>query len=147
MKFRLVVSFVCLVPLFYLAMHHMFREWFGLPVPGFVAAAFHGPENGLTLAFSQFLLLLPILYVNRGYFQNGFGALARRAPNMDTLIAVGSSAAAAYGVYAIFRIGIGLSRGDFQAVGMLLMNIYFESAGMILTLVTLGKFLEARSKG
>ena len=146
-KRRLAVSFAFWIPLMYLAMHHMFLEWFGLPVPPFIAAAFHGVQNSLSFAFAQFLLLLPILYANREYYRVGFRALWKRAPNMDSLIAVGSSAAAAYGVYAIFRIGSALGRGDAAAAQQFSENLYFESAGTILTLITLGKYLEAKSKG
>lgn len=147
MKARLIVSFVFWIPLMYLAMHHMFKEWFGLPVPAFIDAAFHGPENGITFAFTQFLLLLPIAYVNRKYFRNGFKALLKKAPNMDTLIAIGSSAAIVYGIYSIFSIGYSLGHGNPDMADRYLMDIYFESAGTILTLITLGKYLESRSKG
>ena len=82
----------------YISMYHMFNEWFGLPVPSFVNAAFHGTENGITFAFTQFLLLIPIVYVNRKYFEVGFKTLAKRSPNMDSLIAIGSSAAIIYGI-------------------------------------------------
>lgn len=147
MKRRLIVSFVFWIPLMYLAMHHMLYEWIGLPVPGFIKAAFHGAENGINFAFAQLLLLAPIVYVNRKYFQVGFKSLAKRAPNMDSLIAMGSAAAIVYGIFAIFRIGYGLGHGDMSTVDSYLMDIYFESAGTILTLITLGKYLEARSKG
>jgi len=147
MKFRLVVSFIFLIPLLYIAMHHMLKMWIGLPVPAFIAGAFHGPENGITFAFTQFLLLLPIVYVNRKYFQTGFKTLFKRSPNMDSLIAIGSSAAIVYGIYAIFRIGYSLGHGDSSAADLFLSDIYFESAGTILTLITLGKYLETRAKG
>lgn len=147
MKTRLIVSFIFWVPLMYLAMHHMLKEWFGLPVPQFMVNAFHGTENGIVYAFAQFLLLLPILYVNRNYYRVGFRTLAKRSPNMDSLIAVGSSAAVVYGVYAIFRIGYALGHGDAAAAQHYLSDLYFESAGTILTLITLGKYLETRSKG
>jgi P-type Cu+ transporter len=146
-KTRLIVSFAFWIPLMYLAMHHMLYMWFGLPVPPFMTAAFHGTENGVVFALTQFLLLLPILYVNRGYYRTGFRALAKRAPNMDSLIAVGSSAAVAYGIYAIYRIGWAIGHGNFAVAEQSLSNLYFESAGTILTLITLGKYLEARSKG
>lgn len=147
MKQRLIISFVFWVPLMYLAMHHMLNEWIGLPVPDFIKAAFHGPENGVVFAFAQFLLLLPIVYVNRKYFQVGFKTLAKRSPNMDSLIAIGSTAAIVYGVFAIFRIGYGLGHGDMATADHYLMDLYFESAATILTLITLGKYLETRSKG
>lgn len=147
MKTRIIVSAAFLVPLLYIAMFHMLKDWIGLPVPAFIHNTFHGPENGITFAFTQLLLLLPIVYVNRKYFITGFKTLAKRAPNMDSLIAIGSSAAIVYGIYAIFRIGYSLGHGDMATADHFLMDIYFESAGTILTLITLGKFLEARSKG
>lgn len=144
---RFIISVIFLVPLMYIAMYHMFYEWFALPVPPFVIRLFHGDENVITFAFAQFLLLLPILYVNRKYFISGFKNLIRRAPNMDTLIALGASAAALYGIAAIFMLGYGLGHGDTALVHRYSMDIYFESAGTILTLITLGKYLEAKSKG
>lgn len=146
-KARLIVSFLFWIPLMYLAMHQMLQKTIGLPVPPFFVSAFHGPENGVVFAFTQFLFLLPILYVNREYYRVGFRALWKRAPNMDSLIAVGSSAAVAYGVYAIFRIGYALGHGDAATAQHFVSNLYFESAGTILTLITLGKYLEAKSKG
>ncbi len=139
MKKRLVVSFVFLIPLFYLSMGHMM----GLPVPAF----FHGNQNAMAFAFTQFLLTLPILVVNHKYFRVGFKTLFKGAPNMDSLIAIGSSAAVVYGVFAIYKIGWGLGHGDMAMVERYTMDLYFESAGMILALITLGKFLEARAKG
>lgn len=139
MKRRLVASFLFLIPLFYLSMGHMM----GWPLPAF----FHGAENAITFAFTQILLLLPILYVNDKYFKVGFKTLFKGAPNMDSLIAIGSTAAVVYGIVAIFQIGIGLGRGDLNYVNHWSMDLYFESAGMILALITLGKFLETRSKG
>ncbi len=147
MKRRLAISIGFLVPLMYISMHHMFYEWFGLPVPAFVKAAFHGNENALAFGFSQFLLLLPILYVNQKYFKVGFRTLFRGSPNMDSLIAIGASAAVIYGCFAIFRIGYGLGHGDMALVEQYSMDIYFESAGTILTLITVGKYLETKSKG
>jgi len=130
---------VFLVLLMYVSMGHML----GLPLPGFL----HGTQNALPFAFLQFLLTLPVLYVNRKFYFNGFRALAHRAPNMDSLVAVGSAAAMLYGVIAIFMIGAALGRGDWDTVERYRTNLYFESAAMILTLVTVGKFLEERSKG
>ena len=147
MKKRLQVSFACLIPLMYISMHHMFYEWFGLPIPGFMMKYFHGDPNAIAFAFAQFLLLLPILYMNRKFFHVGFRSLLKGAPNMDTLVAIGASAAIVYGVYAIFAMGYGMGHGDWELVADFSMDIYFESAGTILTLITLGKFLEARSKG
>ena len=139
MKFRLVVSFVFMIPLFYLSMGHM-MDW---PLP----SLFLGHENALIFAFTQFLLCLPVAYVNRKYFINGFKTLARRSPNMDSLIAIGSAAAVVYGVYAIYKIGWGLGHGDMALVHEYSMDLYFETSSMILALITLGKFLESRSKG
>lgn len=148
MKIRLMGSLLCLIPMMYISMHHMFYEWFGLPVPGFIRAVFHGNENAIAFSFSQFLLLLPILYLNRKYFINGFRNLfVHRSPNMDSLIALGATASAVYGVVAVFAIGYGLGHQDMELVSRYSMDIYFESAGMILTLITLGKYLETRSKG
>ncbi|MDE7061981.1 MAG: heavy metal translocating P-type ATPase, partial [Lachnospiraceae bacterium] len=148
MKVRLVGSILCLIPMMYISMHHMFYEWFGLPVPGFIRAVFHGNENAIAFSFSQFLLLLPIMYLNRKYFINGFRNLfVHRSPNMDSLIALGATASAVYGVVAVFAIGYGLGHQDMELVSRYSMDIYFESAGMILTLITLGKYLETRSKG
>ena len=138
-KVRLIVSFVFMIPLFYLAMGHM-MSW---PLPAF----FLGEENALTYAFTQFLLCLPVAYVNRKYFINGFKTLARRSPNMDSLIAIGSTAAIVYGIYAIYKIGWGLGHGDSHMVHQYSMDLYFETSAMILALITLGKFLESRSKG
>ncbi len=138
-KRRLVVSFSFLIPLFYLSMGHMM----GWPLPGI----FLGHENALTFAFTQFLLCLPIVAVNHKYFTGGYKALWHRAPNMDSLIAIGSSAALVYGIWAIYCIGWGLGHGDMGMVHSYTMDLYFETSGMILALITLGKFLEARSKG
>ena len=139
MKHRLIWSFVFLLPLFYISMGHMM----GAPLPGFLT----GMENAMSFAFVQFLLTLPIMYLNDKYYKVGFKTLFRGAPNMDSLIAVGSIAAVIYGVFAIFQIGWGLGHGDMELVARYHMDLYFESAGMILTLITLGKFLETRSKG
>jgi copper-(or silver)-translocating P-type ATPase len=139
MKQRLIISFVFLVPILYIAMGHMF----GFPLPGWL----HGTENAVSFAFTQFLLTLPIVYVNRKYYQMGFKTLAHGAPNMDSLIAVGSSAALVYGVFAIYKIGWALGHGDSMIAEQYGMDLYFESAATILTLITLGKYLETRSKG
>ena len=139
MKRRFLVSLCFLAPLFYIAMGHMM----GWPLPAFL----HDSRNALAFAFLQFLLVLPILYINDKYYRVGFKTLLHGAPNMDSLIAVGSAAAVIYGVAAIFQIGYGLGHGDMERVEHWAMDLYFESAGMILTLITLGKFLETRSKG
>lgn len=146
MKARLICSFLFWIPLMYVSMFHMFYEWFGLPVPDLIMRAFHGPENTVTFAFTQFLLLLPIMYCNRNYFIHGFKNLFRRSPNMDSLVAVGSAAAVVYGMFAIYRLSWGLGHQDMELVDRYGMEIYFESAGTILTLITLGKYLESRSK-
>lgn len=139
MKFRLIVSLVCLVPLMYISMGHM---W-GWPF----LSVFHGAENGITFALTQMLLTLPIMYVNRKYYITGFKTLFHGAPNMDSLIAIGSGAAFAYGIIAIYCIGYGLGHGDKEFAHSYMINLYFESAAMILALITLGKFLESRAKG
>lgn len=138
-RFRLIVSFVFTIPLFYLSMGHMF----GWPLP----SMFLGDENIFTFAFTQFLLLIPVIFVNFKFFRGGFKALFNRAPNMDSLIALGSSAATIYGIALIYVIGVSFGHGDLHAAHDAAMNLYFESAGMILTLITLGKYFEARAKG
>lgn len=144
---RLVVSFVFLIPLMYVAMFHMFKDWFRLPVPEFIMRAFHGNENAVSFALTQLLLVLPILYVNRKFFVVGFKTLFLLSPNMDSLVALGATAAVGYGVFALYRIGYGLGHGDIALVEQYSHDLYFESAGMILTLITVGKYLESRSKG
>ncbi len=139
MKSRMIWSFAFLIPLFYISMGHMM----GAPLPGFLT----GMENALAFAFTQLLLTLPIMYLNDKYYKVGFKTLFHGAPNMDSLIAVGSIAAVIYGVFAIYQIGWGLGHGDMALVEKYHMDLYFESAAMILTLITLGKFLETRSKG
>lgn len=139
MKQRIIISFVFLIPVFYIAMGHMLN----FPLPMFL----HGEKNSISFAFLQFLLTLPIVYVNRKYYQIGFKTLFKGHHNMDSLIAIGSSAAIGYGIFAIFRIGYGLGHMDMDVVMNYSMDLYFESAATILTLITLGKFLEARSKG
>lgn len=138
-RMRLIVSFVFTIPLFYLSMGHMF----GWPIPGI----FLGHENMLTFAFTQFLLLLPVIFVNFKFFRVGFKALFHGSPNMDSLIALGSTASTVYGIVAIYRIGWGMGHGDVDFAHMAAMDLYFESAAMILTLITLGKYFEARAKG
>lgn len=147
MKWRLGISIGFLIPLMYVAMYHMYNEWFGLPIPGFVHMYFHGNENAMTFAMTQFILLLPILYMNRKFFSVGFKTLRRLSPNMDSLIALGASAAIGYGIFAMYRISYGLGHGDMAVVEHYSHDLYFESAGMILTLITVGKYLESRSKG
>ena len=139
MKRRLIWSFAFLIPLFYISMGHMM----GAPLP----AVLLGRENAVAFGLTQLLLTLPIMYINDKYYKVGFKTLWNRAPNMDSLIAVGSAAAVIYGVFAVYQMGYGLGHGDMDRVNKYHMDLYFESAGMILTLITLGKFLETRSKG
>ena len=147
MKKRLTWSVIFLLPTMYIAMHQMLSMWFGLPVPAVVAEIFDGKENAISFAFSQFLLILPILYLNKKYFINGFKNLYHGAPNMDSLVGLGSAASALFGVFAIFRMGYGLGHGDMLLVEEYSKNLYFESAGTIVTLITVGKYLEAKAKG
>lgn len=139
MRFRLIVSFVFLIPLFYICMGHMV----GVPIPSFLS----GHENMMVFALTQLFLTLPVMYVNRKYYENGFKSLLNRSPNMDSLVAVGSMAAAVYSVIALFGMAYYAGRGDMQMVHEKTMELYFESAAMILALITLGKYLESRSKG
>lgn len=147
MKHRLVWSIAFLLPTMYISMHGLFEKLFGLPVPQIVGAVFDGPQNAIVFAFSQFLLVLPIMYLNRRYYIAGFRNLFRGAPNMDSLVGMGSMAAAFFGAFAIFRMGWGFGHGDMALVQEYSTNLYFESAGMIVTLITVGKYLEARAKG
>ena len=139
MKRRTIWSFVFLIPLMYVAMGNMA----GLPLPSFLS----GTENAVAFAFTQFLMCLPVLYINRAYFSKGFSTLFHGAPNMDTLIAVGSGASLVYGIFAIYRMGHGLGVQDFSLVNQYRHDLYFESSVMILALINIGKYLEARSKG
>ena len=139
MKSRIIWSGAFLVVLMYFTMGHMV----GLPAPHW----YHGTENALVAALLQFFLTLPAVYLNRSYYIRGFRSLWHRAPNMDSLIAVGSSAALVYGVAALFMMANAMGHGDWETVAHYSSNLYFESAAMILTLITLGKFLETRAKG
>ena len=140
MKRRLILSLIFLVPLFYLCMGHMV----GAPLPGILL----GAENTMLFALTQLVLVVPIMYINDHYFINGFKTLARRSPNMDSLIALGSSAAFLYSLWAIFYAGWQMGRGEISAAHDTIMNnLYLESVGMILTLISVGKFMETRSKG
>ena len=139
MKIRIIGSAVFLVVLMYFTMGHMI----GLPAPGW----YHGVENAMTAALLQFFLTLPVICLNRSYYTRGLKALWHRAPNMDSLIAVGSGAALIYGVAVLFLMANAMGHGDWAAVKEYSGDLYFESAAMILTLVTLGKFLETRAKG
>lgn len=138
MKHRLVSSIILLIPLMYIAMGHMLF----LPVPWF----FLGVENSMISALAQLILTVPVLFINRHFFQTGFKALWHRAPNMDSLVAIGSGASLAYGLFAMFRLAYGFGHGDMTVVHEYAHALYFESSAMILTLVTVGKYLEAKSK-
>ncbi len=138
-KERLTVSLFFTVPLFYLAMGPMFA----LPLPGF----FQGAENALPFAFTQFLLTIPVMAVNFKFYRVGFKTLFSGSPNMDSLIAIGSGAAAVFSVYAFYKMTFAIGRADPATVRHFAANLYFDSAAMILTLITLGKFFEARAKG
>lgn len=138
-KIRLIVSICFLIPLMYISMGSMI----GLPLPRFLS----GMENAVSFGLTQLLLVLPVMYVNRKFYQVGFRALLHWSPNMDSLIAIGSGAAFIYGIFAIYRMGYGLGIQDMEMVHTYHMDLYFESVSMILTLITVGKYLEARSKG
>ena len=139
LKRRVLLSALFLLPLMYVSMGHMLH----LPQPKWLM----GAENAVLFGLTQLLLTLPILYINQKCFRVGFKALLHRAPNMDSLVSVGSSAAVLYGVFAVYCMAWGLGHGDMELVAKYRGDLYFESAGMILTLVTLGKMLESRSKG
>ena len=138
-RIRLIVGFIFTIPLFYLDMGHMY----GWPLPG----VFLGHENMMTFGLTQFLLVIPVVAVNFKFFRNGFKGLVHKSPNMDTLVALGSAASMLYSIAALYRIGYALGHGDMDGAHMAAMDLYFESAGMILTLITLGKYFEARAKG
>ena len=139
MRIRLIVSFVFVIPLFYINMGHM---W-GWPLPDFLA----GHENMMVLALTELLLVTPIVFVNFKFFRNGFKGLVHRAPNMDTLVALGATASMVYSIAQLYIMSYALGRGDIDMAHMASMDLYFEGAGMILALITLGKYFEARSKG
>ena len=139
MKIRLIGSAVFLIALMYFTMGHMI----GLPLPGW----YHGMENAIVAALLQLCLTLPVVYLNRTYYAKGLQALFHRSPNMDSLIAVGSGAALVYGIAALFRMAYAMGHGQWDVVDVYSKNLYFESAAMILTLITFGKFLESRAKG
>ena len=139
MRTRLIVSIAFLIPLFYIGMGHML----GWPLPGI----FTDHTHSMTLALTELVLLIPIVYVNDAYFINGFKSLAHGAPTMDALIAVGATASIAWSLYAMFIMADQLAAGQVHEAMMTSMdNLYFESAGTILSLVTVGKYLETRSK-
>lgn len=138
MKHRLISSVIFMVILMYISMGSMI----GLPQ----ISGLSGEKNLANFAFTQFLLALPVIYINREFYTSGFKGLAKRAPNMDSLVAIGSVAALIYGIFAIYKINAGYSSGDMEVVMRYGHSLYFESAAMILTLVTVGKYLEEKSK-
>lgn len=138
LKQRVIISFAFLIPLLYIAMGPMA----GLPIPSF----FIGGENALIFAFTQFLLALPVYIVNSKFFTNGFRTLKQLSPTMDSLVAIGSGAALFYGIFAIYRISFGLGHGQTDVALKYMHDLFFESGATILTLITLGKYFEARSK-
>lgn len=138
MKRRLITSVAILIPLMYVAMGPMMS----LPVPGFLV----GMENSLISALTQLLLTVPVMIINRHFYQSGFKALVKKAPNMDSLVAIGSAAAFVYGVFSMYRMAYGFGHGDMDLVHQYGHELYFESCAMILTLITVGKYLVARSK-
>ena len=138
LKNRLISSSIFMLILMYIAMGHMVH----LPTPG----VFHGREGAIIFAFSQFLLALPVVYINRDFYISGFKGLKNRAPNMDSLVAIGSLAALVYGIFAIYMMAYGFGHGDMGLVDAYKDNLYFESSAMILTLITVGKYLEEKSK-
>lgn len=138
-KNRLIISFIFLIPLMYVSMGHMIN----LPLPHFLM----GARGSVNFAFLQFLLTLPIVFVNRIFYISGFKALFNKASNMDTLVGLGSFAALIYGIFAIMRMAYGLGFEKFEIVENYRHNLYFESSAMILTLITLGKYFEKKSKG
>lgn len=138
LKNRLISSSIFMLILMYIAMGHMVH----LPTP----SVFHGREGAVIFAFSQFLLALPVVYINRDFYISGFKGLKNRAPNMDSLVAIGSLAALVYGIFAIYMMAYGFGHGDMRLVDAYRHNLYFESSAMILTLITVGKYLEEKSK-
>lgn len=139
MKTRLLWSFAFTLPLFYLSMGSMM----GWPLPGM----FLGPEHAMVNALTQLLLTIPVVAAGSPYFKTGFQSLFRASPNMDSLIAIGSGAAVLYSIYNTYQLAWVLGAGHMVAGDHGSMHLYFESAAMILTLVTLGKFFEAKAKG
>ncbi len=139
MKTRLMLSLCFMLPLFYLCMGHMF----GLPVPNIL----DGQENMMLFCLTQLLLTLPIIALNFHFFRNGFKNLFHRSPNMDSLIALGATAAFVYSLYGTYMVAYHMGHGDLTTAHGFMMNLYYESCGMILTLITVGKYLEAKSKG
>lgn len=139
MRMRLITSLVFCIPLFYLAMGHMM----GWPLP----SVFLGREHMMITALAELVLVAPIIFVDFKFFSNGFKSLFHRAPNMDSLIGLGAAASTGYSIWKMFVMAASLGAGDLEAAHDAFMGLYFDSAGMILTLITLGKYFEARAKG
>ena len=139
MKRRLIASFCFLIPLFYISMGHMM----GAPLPAILL----GDENVMIFALTQLFLTIPVLIINKKYYVVGFKALWNKAPNMDSLIALGSAASVVYSAFAIYSMAYAMGHGDLMTAHHYGMELYFESAAMILTLITVGKYMETRSKG
>ena len=146
-RVRLIVSLCCWVPLIILSMLGMFLNAVGANIPNFLLKAFYAEESAITLSVCQIVLLAPIVFANQKYFKNGFSALLRKHPNMDSLVAIGSLAAIVYGLFAMCEIGYALGYNDSARLSRYAHDLYFESAGTILTLITLGKYLESKAKG
>ena len=138
MKKRVVKSFIFLIPLLFISMGPMFN----MPLPAFLT----GEKNALTFALTQLLLTVPVYIINRKFFSNGFRSLWKLTPTMDSLVAIGSSAALLYGIFAVYRISYGIFSNDSATVHQYLHELFFESGATILTLITLGKYIETRSK-
>ena len=139
MKKRLIASFCFLIPLFYVSMGHMM----GFPLPAILL----GHENMMIFALTQLLLATPVLIINKKFFVVGFQALWHRAPNMDSLVALGSAASYLYSLFAIFAMAYYMGHGALMTAHHYAMELYLEGAAMILTLITVGKYMETRSKG
>ena len=147
MKKRLITSFIFLIPLMFIAMHQMIFNVLNIDIPKILKEIFVGVDNAIIFAFVQLILLIPIIFVNRNYFKVGLKRLFNKSPNMDSLIAIGSGASIIYSLFATVMIVIGWHNSNFLIVEKYSKELYFESAGTILTLITLGKYLEAKSKG
>lgn len=151
LKNRLIVSVIFLIPLMFVSMGEMIFHWLKIPVPAFYQLAFSGAKNSITYALTQVIFLLPILYANRKFFISGFKSLFNLHPDMNSLVALGSFAAVFYSTVVLFKLSVILGNvatgnGSLETVLALRHDLYFESAGTILTLVTVGKWLEAKSK-
>ena len=139
MKRRLIISIIFTLPIFYISMGHMM----GWPLPDFLL----GDENAVVFVFTQFILMMPVVFVNFKFYRIGFKTLIQRAPNMDSLIALGATASVVYSVFAIYAMAYYTGHGDLSTAHHYGMELYFESAAMILTLITVGKYMESRAKG